>query len=74
LKFIDPSGREIELTGNGAQDFIDYLEKNTGLKLKYTSKKARKKIAIVAVGRKLLVRCWAMLRDNCPWRWQPQIT
>jgi len=26
--------------------------------------KARKKIAIVAVGRKLLVRCWAMLRDN----------
>ena len=27
-------------------------------------KKARKKIAIVAVGRKLLVRCWAMLRDN----------
>ena len=37
-------------------------------------KKARKKIAIVAVGRKLLVRCWAMLRDNCPWRWQPQIT
>jgi transposase len=37
-------------------------------------KKARKKIAIVAVGRKLLVRCWAMLRDNRPWDWQPQIT
>lgn len=37
-------------------------------------KKARKKIAIVAVGRKLLVRCWAMLRDNCVWDWQPQIT
>lgn len=37
-------------------------------------KKARRKIAIVAVGRKLLVRCWAMLRDNCPWDWQPQIT
>lgn len=37
-------------------------------------KKARKKIAIVAVGRKLLVRCWAMLRDNCAWDWQPQIT
>jgi transposase len=37
-------------------------------------KKARKKIAIVAVGRKLLVRCWAMLRDNRVWNWQPQIT
>jgi len=37
-------------------------------------KKARKKIAIVAVGRKLLVRCWAMLRDHRAWDWQPQIT
>lgn len=37
-------------------------------------KKARKKIAIVAVGRKLLVKCWAMLRDNRSWDWQPQIT
>jgi transposase len=37
-------------------------------------KKARKKIAIVAVGRKLLVKCWAMLRDNRTWDWQPQIT
>jgi transposase len=37
-------------------------------------KKARKKIAIVAVGRKLLVRCWAMLRDNRAWDWQPKIT
>ena len=37
-------------------------------------KKARKKIAIVAVGRKLLVRCWAMLRDQRAWNWQPQIT
>jgi transposase len=30
--------------------------------------KSRKKIAIVAVARKLLVVCWAMLRDNRPWR------
>ena len=30
-------------------------------------KKSRKKIAIVAVGRKLLVRCWAMLRHRTPW-------
>ena len=36
-------------------------------------KKARKKIAIVAVGRQLLVRCWAMLRDSSPWYWQPTI-
>jgi transposase len=29
--------------------------------------KTRKKTAIVAVARKLLVRCWAMLRHNQPW-------
>jgi transposase len=29
--------------------------------------KARKKQAIVALARKLLVRCWAMLRDQAPW-------
>lgn len=34
-------------------------------------KKSRKKIAIVAVGRQLLVRCWAMLRDQTPW--QPEL-
>jgi transposase len=28
----------------------------------------RKKQAIVALARKILVRCWAMLRDNKPWR------
>jgi transposase len=30
--------------------------------------KARKKQAIVALARKLLVRCWAMLRDKAAWR------
>jgi transposase len=30
--------------------------------------KARRKIAIVALARKLLVRLWAMLRDNKPWQ------
>ena len=35
-------------------------------------KKSRRKIAIVAVGRKLLVRCWAMLRDHTRWEWKPQ--
>jgi len=29
---------------------------------------SRKKIAITAVARKLLIRCWAMLRDEQPWR------
>ena len=29
---------------------------------------ARKKIAIVAVARKLLIRCWAMMRDGTGWR------
>ena len=28
---------------------------------------SRKRIAIVALARKLLVRLWAMLRDNTPW-------
>jgi transposase len=31
-------------------------------------KKSRKKIAIVAIGRRMLVRCWAMLRDGTSWR------
>jgi len=30
--------------------------------------KTRKKPAIVALARRLLVRCWAMLRDRTPWR------
>ena len=29
---------------------------------------SRKKVAIVAVARKLLIRCWAMLRDEQPWQ------
>ena len=32
---------------------------------------ARKKIAIVAVARRLLIRCWAMLRDGTTWNPQP---
>jgi transposase len=31
----------------------------------------RKKPAIVALARRLLVRCWAMLRDGAPWREEP---
>ena len=31
----------------------------------------RKKPAIVALARRLLVRCWAMLRDGTPWRGEP---
>lgn len=33
--------------------------------------KVRKKSAIVALARKILVRCWAMLRDGAPWRPEP---
>jgi transposase len=33
--------------------------------------KTRKKQAIVALARKLLVRCWAMLRDGTVWRGDP---
>jgi transposase len=33
--------------------------------------RARQKRAIVALARKLLVRCWAMLRDGAPWRTEP---
>ena len=33
--------------------------------------KARKKQAIVALARKLLVRCWVMLRDKAKWRLDP---
>jgi transposase len=33
--------------------------------------KTRKKQAIVALARKLLVRCWAMLRDGTRWRAEP---
>lgn len=33
----------------------------------------RKKIAIVAVARRLLVRLWAMLRDNCQWKESPAV-
>ena len=29
--------------------------------------KSRKKIAIVALARRLLVKLWAMLRTNTPW-------
>jgi transposase len=36
--------------------------------------KTRKKQAIVALARKLLVRCWAMLRDRTPWRADPEAT
>jgi transposase len=36
-------------------------------------KKSRRKIAVVAVGRKLLVKCWAMLRHQTPWQWQASV-
>jgi transposase len=32
---------------------------------------ARKKQAIIASARKILIRCWAMLRDRAAWRADP---
>jgi transposase len=34
--------------------------------------KARRKQAVVALARRVLVRCWAMLRDGVPWRADPE--
>ena len=34
----------------------------------------RKKQAVVALARKLLMRCWAMLRDGTLWRAEPAAT
>jgi len=34
--------------------------------------KSRKKIAITALARKLVIRCWAMLRDEQDWRYDNQ--
>ena len=42
-----------------ARDFVNRVSRGI---------KARRKIAIVALARKLLVRLRAMLRDNKPWR------
>jgi transposase len=44
--------------------------KATWLRLTHGGKTHRKQ-AIVALARKLLVRCWAMLRDGTPWRSTP---
>jgi transposase len=35
---------------------------------------ARQKQALMALARKLLVRCWALLRDQVPWRAEPTAT
>lgn len=34
--------------------------------------RTRRKIAVVAVARRLVIRCWAMLRDNTKWSPPPQ--
>lgn len=38
----------------------------------HRGQKSRRKPALVAVARKLLVRCWAMLRTGQPWRAEPE--
>jgi transposase len=47
-----------------ARDFVNRVSRGI---------KGRRKIAIVALARKLLVKLWAMLRDNRPWQ-DPQST
>ena len=47
--------------------------KATWMRLTHGGKTHRKQ-AIVALARKLLVRCWAMLRDGTPWRSTPSAT
>lgn len=36
--------------------------------------KTRRKVAVIAAARRLLVRCWAMLRDGTAWRTEPAAT
>jgi transposase len=45
----------------------NFWARETWLRLVRGQKNRRKK-AVVALARKLLVRCWAMLRDRQPWR------
>src|SRR5262245_576786 len=77
-----PSGetdRRGRITRRGPALVLKLLGECAGLVLRYnpwaravylrlSHGKARKKQAIVALARKLLVRCWAMLRDKTPWR------
>jgi transposase len=54
------------------------LRYNTWMRTTYErlmrDSKARKKIAIVALARKLLIRLWAMLRDTKPWHQPESVT
>ena len=71
--------RNGRITGNGSGTLRALLVQISWLGLRYRwirniydrirrDSKTRSKIAIVAVARHILVRCWAMLRDNSQWR------
>lgn len=71
--------RNGRITGNGNAMLRAMLVEISWLGLRYDwirriyerikrGTKSRSKIAIVAVARHILVRCWAMLRDNARWR------
>ena len=49
----------VYLRGGWAKSFVERISRGVA---------SRKKIAIVALARKLLVMLWAMLRNNRPWR------
>jgi transposase len=70
--------RNGRITGNGSGKLRALLVQISWLGLKHKwirdiydrirrGSKTRSKIAIVAVARHILVRCWAMLRDNSQW-------
>lgn len=71
--------RNGRITGNGNAMLRAMLVEISWLGLRYDwirqiyerirkGTKSRSKIAIVAVARNILVRCWAMLRDNTQWK------
>lgn len=54
---------EVSWLGRRHNPWMDSVYKNA-----MRGSASRKKIAIVALARRLLVVCWAMLRDKTPWR------
>ena len=78
-----PTDRKGRITKRGPRLLRKVLVEASWLLLRYNpwaarlyarisrGQKIRRKPALVAVARKLLVRCWAMLRTGPPWRAEP---
>jgi transposase len=79
---MDRHGR---ITGRGHKDLRKLLVEVSWLGLRWNPRmrevydrvcrgsNTRKKLAIVAVARRLLIWCWAMLRDGTDWQWSPGV-